>query len=1659
MNRQIRLVSGPMVAVGMLFLARTTLAASGTWTSMGNGTTEYWTNNANWTGASYPGTGAGETALFTNGNAGGSYTAILDTTLPNALSTIMLGTNGSKGAVNLILTNAITLQSGATTVGANATNNTLSVLPAVNWNMSAAALTVGSGTATGNVLTVNNATVTNISTLTIGAGNTLSLSNGAYLSMNGALTANGTVKFGGPGAASVMTNTASTVITIGSGGTMTISNATYAVNAAVGNDVSIGSGNGTLQVLSNGVLSFTGAPRNLDVGKNASSNSFLINGGTVNAPAAGGGASGYTLAIGNGATAFSNSISVVNGGVFIFDTQANPAIYVGYNGGSSNSFNVGGFGNRSTVQLGGTASTTRGGNLNLAGGGYNTLTITNATLTTYNNSADTVGLGSSNNAAYVNGPGAYWYIPNAAGLAIGSGGATGNVLVINGGTVSNTVGTTVIGASAGSVGNSLKILNGGILYSGTLTNGLAAGASNNTVQVLSGGVLDMGASSMTVANGPGNVITNNGGVYQFTTASPTIVNNPGSGSIALNNGTISFRNVSSVNLTNNWSGTLTNIAFSGANGLRLNNSLGTNSLAGPYVFSASLGATNYARLELVNGSTALYGPAGMTVSNDASLLVSNTYAIVQGPLVNYSGTVTVTNALLELQGSVNNQGPTFTNVANGGISGGYQFNNVAQAIAGTPIALQYGVIGYRAVTNADVKANWAGWPGANGTTNITLLGASGNGFELNNATNTADPTRDQSYTFSTSLGSSNFAWLALVGNSRWRNGSVTIAADGQLLITNSTAVFEGAVTNLGTAKTYNSTVTYQGPYAIADGALNQVVNGTVNYNQGITLLGGAGFTNWIVNGTLGGSNYTVNANDLLGFAATNFWGVDTNSSAGFKVAAGGFLWISNAAYTVFTVPLTNAGNTLISPTAMLRVPSINNAGGTITNNGGYLVFTTNTPTIVNAAGIVVTNAGVGYYGITNADLKANCPGLAGANATTGLVYQGNNVFVLDTASNRNDASQSYTFGQGLGSTNWTGLVVANGGVYRTRGGDTVIFTNNATMQLINSTVGFTIGNGVSNVAYTLYGTNGGGTVWNNGGTNLYVGSGSATGNTLTVNGALMTNVVLVVGNGGANWNTMTVTNAQLWSSGLNIGVTANTNTVTVLPNSTWNLLGSGINIGTANPAYGNSLVINGGTVTNVGLITVGLAGGNIWNYGNNLTVSNGGALYAQFLNVDLYNTTHGGGQSVNFGGLGALSRVAISGDLTIGKTAAALFSGGYCDNNSITISNAYVTIGGYIKLGESQSYSNKLNVLQGGTLVLGGSPLQIAASGGAGSGNNNSMIINGGVVTGAVSTVSIGQDVSAPYQNWLTITNGGQLYNQAVMLGENGGYSNTFTVTGPGSLCNTMGQLLTLKGGTNLAQVLQGGLLDVSGFSITGAGHVITNSGSVYQFTAASPTMTGVTPNNCFINNGTLSFRGVTNADVKANWTGVFTNMAFSGVNAFRLNNATNNAGAAGAQTYWFDSGAGFGATNYAGLEMVNGGTAYTNGSVTIGTNGWLTCSNTAAIFYGAFTNYGRMNIFNSTVSFASGLALKDGGTVVWTSNSLISVNGNLTLPGSMIFSNAWAMGLSDVVMVLTNTGGTISGSPLNWTVYPNNHRLSVSADGKTLSLVPRQPGFLFYVQ
>lgn len=236
----------------------------------------------------------------------------------------------------------------------------------------------------------------------------------------------------------------------------------------------------------------------------------------------------------------------------------------------------------------------------IVGGSSNTVTVSNGTLTC--SSTVTIGNGASDNTGIV-GAGGTW---SATSFTAGSGTAAGNVL---------------------------RIVNGGIVDANTLVTG----------------------------EGAGNLITNAGGVYQFTSATPTITTNSNAGgSIFITDGLIAFRDVSSgLNLTNNTNpSALGRMTWSGDNAFRLNNSTATNSVAGGYTFNTGLGPMNYCRLEMVNGTTAVTGGGNpITIGANGTLLFSNTTATLWGAVTNFgtirfaSSAVTFKSGLVMKSGS------------------------------------------------------------------------------------------------------------------------------------------------------------------------------------------------------------------------------------------------------------------------------------------------------------------------------------------------------------------------------------------------------------------------------------------------------------------------------------------------------------------------------------------------------------------------------------------------------------------------------------------------------------------------------------------------------------------------------------------------------------------------------------------------------------------------------------------------------------------------------------------------------------------------------------------------------------------------------------------------------------------------------------------------
>lgn len=141
----------------------------------------------------------------------------------------------------------------------------------------------------------------------------------------------------------------------------------------------------------------------------------------------------------------------------------------------------------------------------------------------------------------------------------------------------------------------------------------------------------------------------------------------------------------------------------------------------------------------------------------------------------------------------------------------------------------------------------------------------------------------------------------------------------------------------------------------------------------------------------------------------------------------------------------------------------------------------------------------------------------------------------------------------------------------------------------------------------------------------------------------------------------------------------------------------------------------------------------------------------------------------------------------------------------------------------------------------------------------------------------------------------------------------------------------TLQGSAGSVLVTDGGILRANMINTGTNGYgTVTISNAMVEFTVAAPTISPKTLGTIVMTNGTVSFLGTTNIDVKGNWNASLTNITFQGATALRLNNSTNRNTAS--QAYTFGTG---GSTNYTRLELLNNA-LYRGGDVTIGAGGTL---------------------------------------------------------------------------------------------------------------------------
>ncbi len=284
-----------------------------------------------------------------------------------------------------------------------------------------------------------------------------------------------------------------------------------------------------------------------------------------------------------------------------------------------------------------------------------------------------------------------------------------------------------------------------------------------------------------------------------------------------------------------------------------------------------------------------------------------------------------------------------------------------------------------------------------------------------------------------------------------------------------------------------------------------------------------------------------------------------------------------------------------------------------------------------------------------------------------------------------------------------------------------------------------IGNARSNSTLTV---GGGGSIWNAGSQALTVGTGTATGNVLRIDGqavaggAVVTNTsTLDVGkNSGANGNELqVVAGGRLFTSGATVVGTSSTgNTVRVEgAGSLWNASATAITIGSGAGAQSNRLVIDGNGISG-GAVVSNINAFKVGNQANaNATViTNGG-----FLQVGAGDLAIGSAGFSNtlvvVGGAGAVSMI---------DAGSQIIRIGYANgsNNTVLVDGrgvegrAVITNGGVLVFGDvslTPALQNRLIVTNGGVLYIGGARIGSAANSLANSypAHENQLIVAEGV--------------------------------------------------------------------------------------------------------------------------------------------------------------------------------------------------------------------------------------------------------------------------------------------------------------------------------------------
>ena len=553
-------------------------------------------------------------------------------------------------------------------------------------------------------------------------------------------------------------------------------------------------------------------------------------------------------------------------------------------------------------------------------------------------------------------------------------------------------------------------------------------------------------------------------------------------------------------------------------------------------------------------------------------------------------------------------------------------------------------------------------------------------------------------------------------------------------------------------------------------------------------------------------------------------------------------------------------------------------------------------------------------------------------------------------------------------------------------------------------------------------------------------------------------------------STFTFTDGTLTTGGGSISSASTFSGLAPASNSvaTWNI-------------HGTNLVTSGGGVelgySVGGTLNINVTGPNTlwsvnatendigWNGFVNLTIS-GGAVVVMTNGTYTYISRNGTTCSNN--------TVTVSGAGSEFMYNSLLWVGNASRNNTMTVSAGAQVSGGGLELGSGAGSSNNLltvtgtnttwnlaNILEVGgngannTLIISNGAQVIDAGTFTGVGmqstsTNNAVIVDG---AGSVwSTASGGGHVTVgnfgAYDS-VTVKNGGQVLGSGLNLGDGNGASNcTVLLTGPGSLWNDAGKFgVGVASSGNQLIVTNGAQLNTAnlyvGFGDTApalGNSVVVAGGSLFVTNASSALYIGGggAANSFTFNGGTITVN----------------ELVLSSASAF-----TFNSGVLNLEYAIVTNGSAFvvgNGTSAATLNLLPSFLHLYSSGLNISANGTLTgigaISNNVTLANGATLAPGVSGVGTQTVDgtlvLGSTTALDFGLGLPGESQSFVSVNGNLTLNGTLNISNVGGFGVGTYTLFAYTGTLTTNGSPSILTIgtTPNGsltYKIDISTAGE----------------